>query len=211
MTEYRQLYFTAAETAMSLVSDPAVVASWDKPSALHDFSVAGLAGHIVHQFVRVGDALAAGEAGEPIPVVEHFARSAWVQAGVDDESNVSVRRGGEAAGAAGHAALLERAQGLLDQQRAALPGEPADRVVLLPWAGWSLLLDDFLLTRLMELVVHADDLASSVGVPTPEFPAAVTEPVVDLLAKLSVHRHGPTAVVRALSRTERAPAAISAF
>lgn len=33
----------------------------------------------------------------------------------------------------------------------------------------------------MELVVHADDLACSVGPPAPVFPERVTAPVVDLL------------------------------
>ena len=42
--------------------------------------------------------------------------------------------------------------------------------MLIPWQGWSLTAHDFLVTRLMEIVVHSDDLAASVGLPTPEFP-----------------------------------------
>lgn len=63
----------------------------------------------------------------------------------------------------------------------------------------------------MELVVHADDLAVSVAVPTPPLPATTTEPVVDLLSRLAVRRHGSTALIRALARTERAPDTIAAF
>jgi hypothetical protein len=59
--------------------------------------------------------------------------------------------------------------------------------------------------------VHSDDLAASVGVATPELPSEVIDPVVEMLARLAVQRHGATAVVRALSRAERAPATISAF
>ncbi|NUP01898.1 MAG: hypothetical protein HOV96_03995 [Nonomuraea sp.] len=212
MGEIRQSYLVAATSAVSLLRDPAVAASWDKPSALTEFSVAGLAGHLAHQIVRVADALDSGaEAGEPIRLIEHYTRSPWVQAGLDHESNVSVRVGGEAAAADGPAALVERTQALLDRLLAVVPAEPEDRVVHLPWASWSLRLDDFLLTRVMELVVHSDDLAASVGVDTPELPGSVIEPVVELLARLAVHRHGPTAVIRALSRAERAPATISAF
>ncbi|MFC5831230.1 maleylpyruvate isomerase N-terminal domain-containing protein [Nonomuraea insulae] len=212
MGESRQSYLVAAASAVTLLRDPAVSGSWDKPSALMEFSVAGLAGHVAHQLVRVGDVLVPhGEVQEPIPLIEHFSRSPWVQAGLEHESNLSVRRGGEAAAAAGPAVLVERAQALLEMQSAALAAEPADRVVHLPWSGWSLRLDDFLLTRLVELVVHSDDLAASVGVETPELPASVIEPVVELLARLAVHRHGPTAVIRTLSRAERAPATISAF
>ncbi|TDD24607.1 maleylpyruvate isomerase N-terminal domain-containing protein [Nonomuraea diastatica] len=212
MGEIRQSYLVAATSAVSLLRHPAVGASWDKPSALTEFSVSGLAGHLAHQLVRVGDVLPGdGEVQEPIDLIDHYSRSPWVQAGLDHESNVSVRRGGEAVAANGPAALAERSQALLDRLSAALPAEPADRVVMLPWAGWCLRLDDFLLTRLMELVVHSDDLAASVGVDTPELPAAVNEPVVELLARLAVHRHGAIAVIRTLSRAERAPAAISAF
>ncbi|MFI7641152.1 maleylpyruvate isomerase N-terminal domain-containing protein [Nonomuraea sp. NPDC049400] len=211
MGEIRQSYLVAAESAVSLLRAPAVAAAWEKPSALTEFSVAGLAGHLAHQLVRVRDVLPPnGQVQEPIGLLEHYSRSPWVQAGLDHESNVSVRRGGQAAAADGPVALVERTQALLDLQTAALAAEPADRVVALP-SGWSLRLDDFLLTRLVELVVHSDDLAASVGLDTPELPSSVIDPVVELLARLAVHRHGATAVVRTLSRAERAPATISAF
>jgi hypothetical protein len=63
----------------------------------------------------------------------------------------------------------------------------------------------------MEIVVHSDDLAASVDLPTPEFPEAVLVPVLDLLTLLSLRRHGQDAVVRALSRPQRASGSISAF
>ncbi|MEV4352788.1 maleylpyruvate isomerase N-terminal domain-containing protein [Nonomuraea sp. NPDC051941] len=212
MGEIRQSYLVAATSAVSLLRDPAVAAAWDKPSALTEFSVAGLAGHLAHQLVRARDVLVPdGVAGEPVGLLEHYSRSPWVQAGLDHESNVSVRRGGQAAAADGPGALVDRTQELLDLLTAALPAEPDDRVVGLPWTGWSLRLDDFLLTRLVELVVHSDDLAASVGLDTPELPSSIIDPVVELLARLAVHRHGATAVIRTLSRTERAPATISAF
>jgi hypothetical protein len=59
--------------------------------------------------------------------------------------------------------------------------------------------------------VHSDDLALSVGLATPPLPPEVLDPVFTLLTGLAVRRHGPTAVLRALSRSERAPATISAF
>ncbi|HZE33962.1 MAG TPA: hypothetical protein VE198_21340 [Actinoallomurus sp.] len=72
-------------------------------------------------------------------------------------------------------------------------------------------MDDFVTSRLLELVVHSDDLAYSVGMPTPELPAEATETVVDLLSRIALRRHGPTNVLRALSRAERAPSSISAL
>jgi hypothetical protein len=71
--------------------------------------------------------------------------------------------------------------------------------------------DDLLITRMMELAVHSDDLAVSVGIATPALPQSAVDTVVDLLSRLAVRRHGPTAVLRALSRAERAPDTIAAF
>jgi hypothetical protein len=83
--------------------------------------------------------------------------------------------------------------------------------VFLPWAGWSLSLPDFLLTRMMEIAVHSDDLAVSVDVATPALSDDALRPVLGLLSDLAVRRHGAAAVLRALSRAERAPASIAAF
>jgi hypothetical protein len=63
---------------------------------------------------------------------------------------------------------------------------------------------------MLEIVVHADDLALSVGVRTPEFPADVFAPVRDLLVRLAVARRGQSAVISALARSERTQP-ISAF
>jgi hypothetical protein len=67
-----------------------------------------------------------------------------------------------------------------------------------------------MLTRMLEIVVHADDLSLSVGISTPEFPAQVFGPVRDLLVRLAVERHGQSAVISALTRSERTQS-IAAF
>ena len=137
-------------------------------------------------------------------------RVTWLDAGVDGAVNIRIRKAGEASGADGHAALHARVREAAGRLAPDLAAAPARRPIRTPsWGDRSLELDDFLLTRLMELVVHADDLACSVGLPTPEFPEEVTAPVVELLARLAVRRHGVTDVVRALSRAERAPASIA--
>jgi hypothetical protein len=83
--------------------------------------------------------------------------------------------------------------------------------VLVPWQGWALRRDDFLVMRMMEITVHSDDVAASVGITAPSLPAPVLDPVLALLTRLAVRRHGQSAVVAALSRAERAPGAINAF
>lgn len=72
-------------------------------------------------------------------------------------------------------------------------------------------LDQCLLTRLVELVVHLDDLAVSLEVPTPPVPAEAAEAVTACLTRIAVARHGFLPVIRTLSRRERAADPIAAF
>lgn len=210
--DLRAAYLEAAAVAAALLRDPAVAAAWDRPSVLAKLSVSGLAGHLARQVLQVRELLAREQpADQPIPLLDHYARSAWVGADVDDDVSVEIRRVSGAEAVDGPAALADRVDVSLRALQDMLAMEPAERLVQSPRGPWSLTLDDVLLTRLVEISVHCDDLAVSVGVPTPELPARVLEPVLALLCQLAARRHGPTAVLRALSRAERAPATIAAL
>lgn len=207
----RDAYLQAAESAAGLLGDPAVAAQWTRPSALAEFRVSGLAGHLgaqVLSVVRVLDEPLTDR--PPETLLGHYERGDWIDARVDDEVNVGIRSSGEEVAAGGAAGLTADVESAAISLRTTLPAEPADRVVQLP-GRWALHLDDYLLTRMMEVAVHSDDLAVSVDVPTPALPPEVLEPVVLLLANLAIRRHGQPAVLRAFSRSERAPASIAAF
>ena len=208
----RQAYLVAASSAVDLLAEPAVARGWSEPSALAKLSVGGLAAHLGVQVLNVPLALDHDVPDEaPIGLLEHYARVAWLGADLDGDANSGIRAGSESQAAAGAVALVSQVREQVDHLRSRLAAEPPDRVVRLPWTGWSLSLDDLLVTRLMEIAVHSDDLAVSVGVEPPRLPDAVLDPVLDLLTRLSVRRHGATAVLRALSRAERAPTSIAAF
>ena len=208
----RPAFLDAASSAAVLLADPAVARDWSRPSSLEKLSVGGLAAHLGSQVLNVSAALDQEVPGEPpLGLPDHYARVAWLGADLDSEANTGIRAGSESQAAAGAVAFAARVREEIDQLRSRLSAEPADRVVRLPWTGWSLSLDDLLITRMMEIAVHSDDLAVSVGADPPSLPDAVLDPVLALLTRLSVRRHGPTAVLRALSRAERAPASISAF
>jgi hypothetical protein len=204
----------AATAAAQLLGEPAVAAAWDAPSALELYSVGGLAGHLAGQVLGVAgflDDSAPQPSEKPVDLPEYYARSAWLKAGNDEGPHVRIRATGEATASDGPEALAARVNTVLDEIRKALPSSP-DRLVRMPaWGDYSLQLDDFLVTRLMELAVHSDDLAVSVGLPTPPLPTSATDTVVDLLAGLAARRHGALAVIRTLSRAERAPESIAAL
>ncbi|MGW7241457.1 maleylpyruvate isomerase N-terminal domain-containing protein [Streptomyces sp. NPDC054804] len=208
----KNAYLETAAQAVALLDAPEVAASWEKPSALAQWTVGGLAGHLAYQVFSVDPALE-GPASEqePIPVLEHYARALWIDAPLDGEINSGIRAKGEGISSDGARRLVERIRVSLDRQRTGLEEVQGDRVVFMPQTGWALRLDDFLVTRMVELSVHMDDLAVSVGLGAPELPGDALDPVIALLTGLAVRRHGQAALLRALTRAERAPSAINVF
>ena len=193
-----------------LLRDPRTGRRWADPSALPEMSVGALACHLGRQVTRAADLLTMPST---LPVLdsvdEHYRRAPWVTAGsLDDPAND--RTADDADAALGHRRLLARVDDDLGTARRALRDGTALDTVPIPWQGWSLRREDFLLTRLLEVVVHTTDLAASLGVAAPDFPAGAFVPVRDLLVRLAVWRHGQSALVDTLSRRERARD-ISAF
>ncbi|NEA32531.1 maleylpyruvate isomerase N-terminal domain-containing protein [Streptomyces sp. SID13031] len=212
MTVIRDDFLAVGRSAAQLLREPAVAEAWSKPSALEGFGVSGLAGHLAYQVLAIPDIVAAPIPTEPtITVLDHYDRVEWIDADPQDEISIRIRSGGDLVAADGCVVLADRLEAALEQLSAEFPSIE-DRPVRIPlWGPWSLMLDDMLLTRLMELAVHSDDLAVSVGLPTPVLPPSALEAVVGLLTRLSVRRHGATAVLRTLARAERAPLIITAF
>jgi hypothetical protein len=212
VTNPRELYLHVAATAADLIAAPEVAVAWHEPSALPKMSVQSLAGHLAGQVFFIPQVLAEPvPTEEVIPIHAYYARVSWIGSDLDDAFNVGIRTGGERDAADGPAALAARVRATVAQLAGTLPAAASRPVRRPTWGAWSISLDDFVTSRMLELVVHADDLAYSVGVPTPEFPAEAVETVVDLLTRIALRRHGAIGVLRALSRAERAPATISAL
>jgi hypothetical protein len=200
----------AAQIALDLIRHDKVVDQWLASSVLAKMSIGALACHLGRQIVRAAELL---PAETDLPTLEsvdaHYHRAPWVTStSPDDPAND--RSTDEAEAELGAAALADRSSVALDAVRRMLASGAASDVVPIPWQGWSLRRHDFLLTRMVEIVVHCDDLGQSAGVRTPEFPPQVFSPVCDLLLRLSVRRHGQSAVISALARGERTRV-ISAF
>ncbi|HET9423071.1 MAG TPA: maleylpyruvate isomerase N-terminal domain-containing protein [Nocardioides sp.] len=209
LTSHRQALLEAAEIALALAGSDEVRAAWEAESSCAGMTVGGLTQHLVAQPVNTVRALGSGPGAGPIPLLDHYARAEWVGADLEAEANVDIASHSNEAAAVGPDAVLEGGREALTRLPDLLADAP--EAVDIPWQSWSLRTDDFVTTRLMEIVVHSDDLAASVGLPTPEFPEPALTPVLGLLSGVAVRRHGQAAVVRALSRPQRAPGHVSAF
>jgi hypothetical protein len=202
--DVRGSYLQTLDRALAVLAAPEVAAAWDAESALPRFTVGGLAGHTARAGTLVEQYLDAGFPDETRDVADaaEYYEIAAVTADVDDAVNTAIRERGEAVAAAGHAAVVELVQAARVQLQRRLAGEPATTRIAVT-AGMVLPLDEYLVTRMVELVTHTDDLAVSVGIPSPEPDPVAATLVIHCLVSLARRRHGDLAVVRALTRRER--------
>jgi uncharacterized protein (TIGR03083 family) len=210
MSDIRGLFCAAVDATAVLLDEPALLDGFDGPSALEEFSVRGLAGHLLRAMTSVEGYLDAAEpeAGtgtgvETVSAAGYYTAVLGKATGdINDDLNRAVRqRGVESAPGTpeGFAALWAETA---DRLRRRLAAEPAGRLVQV-YGGLVLALDDYLVTRLVELVVHGDDLAVSLGMATPSLDPAATALAIDTLVEVARQRHGDAAVLSALTRRER--------
>jgi hypothetical protein len=208
-----ETFIATSRTVALLLASDEVGDHWDDESSCAGMTVGGLAFHLAAQAGRSAEILSAPPAGpgDLIAIEEHYRRAAWANTGPDDETNVGIRTSADHEASAGFDGLRAKVAADLEALPEALSARAAADPVLIPWQGWALTAHDFLVTRLMEMLVHSDDLAASVDLPTPQFPDEAVRLVLGLLTSVAVERHGQTAVLRALSRPQRAPGSVSAF
>lgn len=204
----------SAHIARDLIASAPVAARWDEQSALPEFTVGGLAAHLGRQILNLVRFL-------DLPVSPGTPRMdlpTWFRDGaggksdqpLDSPTHRAIRARAAALAANGPAALAAEigdALAVLDRR---IPTEDPGRWVDL-FGNHALTLDTLLMTRLVEIVVHSDDLAVSTGVPTPEFPPEAMDRVLSTLMLYGRDRHGDLALLRALTRRERAPESVSVF
>jgi hypothetical protein len=204
-------FLDTAEVVSGLLHSPVLTERWERPSALAQFRVSGLAGHLARAVFNVERWVAEPPQadGTPIDAVAYFLAGVGPAPDLDDAVPRRIREVGEQEAAGGPAALAEEFDTARTRLTALLPTLSLDRPVGV--FAHVLPLDQCLLTRLVELVVHLDDLAVSMEVPTPPVPAEASNAVTACLTRIAVARHGFLPVIRTLSRRERATDPIAAF
>lgn len=199
----RAAFLRAGEAAASALAEPDIAERWDERSALAGWTIGGLAGHLARGVTTVVRYL---EAPAPDPDSESVDVASYVLGLVptldlDDPLHAAIRARGDEEAAVGSAALAATTADAVTSLGDRLANESSERLVTVA-GGLILLLDDYLTTRVLELVVHIDDLAVSVGRerhPDDEALQIALAAAVDVAAA----RHGPLALLRFLTRAER--------
>lgn len=200
-------FLAGARSATRLVASDRVAAAWDAPSVLPGMSTGELAAHLARAVLQVAAYRDASPSG-PGPrtattdAVGYFADlTGTTEPG--SALNTGVRERAVATAADGHAALVQRLRDTVAALARDLPAAAPDEVVVVGHrAGQVLALTEYLRTRCVELAVHLEDLALSLGC-EPGVPPSTASVAVDVLQAAARRRHGDAAVLRALARRER--------
>ena len=202
----RDVFVETARVVRDALSDPVVGAAWEQPSVLEEQLVGGLAGHLARGAVWVvGDYLDAEVPDAPLvgSAGEYFA--SVTKAG-DTTFHRDIRDRGAQVGAQGHASLCAEVTTRLDALATRLGAEPDARLLGVAGGVLTMRLDDYLETRIVEQVVHLDDLARSVGREPWAVPVAAQDVVLHVGVETGSRRHGFAEMLRCLYRTHLEPA-----
>jgi uncharacterized protein (TIGR03083 family) len=201
----------ALGAASVVVASPEVAAAWTAPSALAGYTVGGLAAHLLTAIERTVAVLAADPpSGARVVGLPEF----YGPNRIDDEGQLAsglpafLREDAEGrAEREGRDGVVAAFETLAATLAAALEAADADRLVaVVQVPGGAASLADYVVTRLVELVVHTDDLAASVGLDPPPIAPSILRTVTAAFVELAVARAGAVAVMRAFTRRERGDA-----
>ncbi len=178
--DHRLAFAEAVELAFGVLGDDAVGRSWHLPSALSGLSVGGLAAHLFAGVRRLEVALDELLPDAPVVVgLAEFCGANRVETpeAVDTGLHATIRADAEHRARHGHRPVVERFVELGARLGQRLAVESLDRLVqVIQVAGGVTPLSLYLASRVVELVVHADDLACSVGLPLVTSPRARPSP-----------------------------------
>jgi hypothetical protein len=206
-------FLSCSDVALALAGRDEVRSAWERESACPGMTVGGLTHHLLGQLRNTARLLGTKAPSDAplIGLLEHYVRAPWVGASRQGVVDVEQLESDNTGARQRPEAVLREAGEARDVLPRLLAEPRRPDTVHIPWQGWSLSTTDFLTTRMMELVVHGDDLAASIGVETPEHDPDAVAAVLRLLTGVSLQRHGQVALVRALSRPQRSVGDISAF
>jgi hypothetical protein len=194
----RTSFLQAAGAAVELLGRREVGEKWNEASALEELDIGALAGHLARAVLTVHWYLDMPQPDPPtVTAGEYFATHP--SGDIKAEVNVEIRARAVEAAKGGWARVYLDVGNAYDHLRRRIPDASPDH--LIPSTGRALVLDEYLRTRVVELVLHIGDLSRSIDVPPPDLGEA-TKVAIGVLLDTALVRHGPTAVLHALARRE---------
>jgi hypothetical protein len=188
--------------AHDVLATEAVGQAWSAASILPKMSVGDIGGHLLAVLIMFDRRYEVPVPPGAVPV-DPVGGYADIRLGdpsdLDRPPFLMPREGGRRVSARGHAAAVEQFDATLARLGARLRADGPDRPILVGDGTVPMTLRAFTITRIVELVVHADDLAESVGVAVPPLSDDAAAIVIDHFVFAVRHRVGDAATIRALA------------
>jgi len=199
MNPTRQIFLASCAVVAQAVTDERVAAAWDKPSVLAEQTVGAVAAHVTRgswvAYDYLDDGTPVGSATF-VSAADYFAK--LLDAATPDMHSGIRQRGADVA-TEGPEAAVDNLRAKIAELETRLNDEPADRLLHV-YGGNVMGLDHYLETRILEQVVHLNDLARSIGIdPWPNAPGA-DDLVISIGVEIGRLRYGDNATIHALFR-----------
>lgn len=199
------IFLNCGRVVRSALDTAEIAVRWDDHSSLERMSIGDLTAHLANAVFTVGRYLdnPDSEVTRSVETVGDYFGAALTDTdyydGLDSDLQTAVRGRASTLAEKGAVVIIEE----LDTSLADLAGRfenPPERLTVL--AGLSIPIDAYLESRIIEMVVHLDDLDRSLTVDLPSHSAAATELVVDRLFEMAKQHYHDKALIRAMTRPE---------
>jgi Mycothiol maleylpyruvate isomerase N-terminal domain len=200
-------YLGAVDWLRGVLRRAEVAEHWSKASAVADYTVGGIAAHAVHSVLWLDQVLKDAEPVglRPVGIAEFFG-SNRVNEGEDrDPFSTSLRAAAEAFAGTGPYVVIAACTASRDELVALLGEASAERAVpVVRVPGAQVPLRDYIRTRVLEVVVHGDDVACSIpGMTVADPPPDAMEVCLGVCVEMARGRLGDVETLRAFTRGER--------
>lgn len=197
----RALVVEAVEAAADLLARPEVAERWEQPSALEGMTVGALCAHLVRAAGAVNAYLDRTDPARR-PTEALLTPVTYFHAAIASPIHEQIKQVSAGESTLGPADTAVKCRAVADELRRRFAVEPVDRLVA-ALGGRLLTLDDFCRTRLIEVLLHLDDVAASVGLDRPATDPEGPAIVIDILVGIARDQRGDWDVLYGLGRTER--------
>ncbi|HEY1652161.1 MAG TPA: maleylpyruvate isomerase N-terminal domain-containing protein [Acidimicrobiales bacterium] len=201
-------YLGAVDWLRSILARAEVAESWGQPSALAHYTVGGIAAHAVHGVLWLEQVLKDAEPRglKTVAIAEFFGLNRVDGAEGDDPLAASLRSAAESFAQTGAPMVEVACTTARDELVGLLSAARTNRAVpVIRVAGGQVPLCEYLRTRVLEVVVHGDDIVSSVrGLHVPDPPPGAVGICLEVCVELARARVGDVVALRAFTRAERA-------
>jgi hypothetical protein len=201
-------YLGAVDWLRGLLGRADVVGAWPEPSAIAGYTVGGVASHAVHSVLWLEELLKDVEPVglRTVTVLEYYGPNRIDGSDDADPFSASLRAAAEAFAQTGPEIVNAACITARDELVGLLTDASVTRAVpVVRVPGGQVPLGEYLRTRVLEIVVHGDDVVCSVaGMSVADPPPDAITTCMGVCLELARARAGDLPILRAFTRRERA-------